>query len=1240
MTEPSVSTEQPASSTESPAAPPATPTTLFGRRYRRRWLAVLLGLLVIGGLLVLEVPQFLSSKPQETVWQTITDGVTLDGTVPKQTALEAFAYVFKVDIPGVVVPAGVEGGDGPTSGSGAMRWVLASWDQLTPDQQAVIDRYLTPGPDDQVLEVSPVPTAVPSPITEPSTASPSSTSAPSPTPEPAPTDQPSASAQASAPAQGSPIAPTASGSWIPPASPAALVQPAFRLLSARNAQPGGSRAQLIVAPGAPLTLAQAMMNELLADIAHIGPKLNMAVIGSGFPLPNITLALSGQSGGDALLVTVARDKYVTFAGHPVSGPWFTPCNVTAFKESWQGESVTSGGGVSPRLHVLITHEVVHCYQNVIWGSEATATAMPSWLVEGTAMFLAADDTGIAEPTLPNVWTKGYIGRLDHALTSRTYDSFGYYALLKHLGRNLWSLMLPAWQAAAKRVSPSNDFIAVLHGDDPDVRDAWAENYLRQPAWGDPWIMYGFGLPDAAVVQDVPVQAQPDPGWIGSLPSRANAVLDVTSSSGEVVTVATDGLASVHDQSGNSALAFQTQTFCTADGGCVCPPDTALAGQDMASKKLTLPFDVAFNSPLGGSKYSIIAAKLDDLCHKRATPQPTSKNPCGTACPGSNGDPHMLTVNLYRYDFQAAGEFTLLNSADGSLAIQARQEPFGTAGHVSINTAIAAEVGSHRVGVYVNGPGLQARVDGTVVDLTAGPKDLGDGAQLTAISKGFEIDFADGTKLWALSVGEYGINVQIKPSDSLKTSGVGLLGPIVKGGLGVPALPDGTRLPAATSNPQRNGIVNGQFADAWRVTDSTTLFDYDTGKSTATYTIRPYPLYTKYGGVGDLSADQQAAGNSACSSITDQGLHDDCVFDVGVTGQTGFATGYRDIQTFYDSGIAQATPPPASSSATPPPAGAVSGAMTVAQNASLGGYAIGANDTVYVSVQTGDTTFSLMAVDPVAQKIVNQVAVPALTQVHYAAGSVWLPGLKTDANGHNCSITRFDGQTLAEQATIQVPCSPGGSVGLVASDGDAVWYEDDSKYDLTTNSGTVLARIDPATNAPGTSVPLPFEGGYALDSQGAFFYYDTGSGKGYYRLTTGSTTFDSLGAIVGTARPGGTGLWTSSSDHKTAQYFTQAGAPAATLQIDGSVVAGDENAAYVETQGTDPSGNFAEQLWRYPADGSTPAQIALAPAIDGNPLSYFDDPLPISNGDGVVKLWMARTGTDQTNTLLLQWVPVQ
>ena len=151
--------------------------------------------------------------------------------------------------------------------------------------------------------------------------------------------------------------------------------------------------------------------------------------------------------------------------------------------------------------------------------------MPPWITEGTALYLAADDTGIVEPELPSDWKDGYL-KAETPLTNRTYDAIGYYSLLAKLGRNMWSLMLPGWQAAAKSSQRSDAFIAVLNGDATDVRDAWAANYLRRDDWGDPWIMYGFNIPDTAQVKQVPAQAYSDPGWEGSLLSRSNTVLNV------------------------------------------------------------------------------------------------------------------------------------------------------------------------------------------------------------------------------------------------------------------------------------------------------------------------------------------------------------------------------------------------------------------------------------------------------------------------------------------------------------------------------------------------------------------------------------------------------------------------------------------------------------------------------------------------------------------------------------------
>jgi hypothetical protein len=1151
-----------------PVQPASTRPVTGRRRFRRRLLLPLVGLLaivgVVGGLVV---TQLNASKPGGTIWQSITAGIT-NGTVPKQTALEAFAYVYKVSIPGVTVPQGRDGADVPTSGSGVMRWVRSNWDELTADQRAVVNRYLVPGPNDQKITFSPAPSA---------------------------------------------------------AASAGAAQPRFELAAAHITAPAAVRPPA----GAPQDLVGYMINDLNADIARIGPKLGMAILGPGSTAyPNISLIVSDTDGGNALMETHAVAYGILH---------YQPCEVTVYKNAWQNEQVPSNGGVSPRLHVLLTHEVIHCYQNVIWDSVPTSVAMAPWITEGTAAYLAGDDTGIVEPLLPGAWQEGYFTP-ETALTNRTYDAVGYYAFLAHQGRKMWTLMKPAWEAAAKGPDRSNAFIAVLGGDAPEIRNNWAASYLRQADWGDPWQAYGFGLPDTAKVTRHDAKAVEAPGWMGTLLGRANTVLNVTASSGEVVTITTDGLASVHDNAGNSEVAFGTDRFCTVDGGCVCPQGTLEAGKDMASKRLTIPFVAAFNAPFGGSKYSITGEKLDDLCKRPPTPQPQQKNPCGASCTSSNGDPHMLTVNGFRYDFQAAGEFTLLRSADGSLEIQARQEPYGDTKRVASNTAVAARVGSHRVGVYSDGASLVARVDGVAADL-ASPQELGAGGRIARYTNGFVIDFPDGTRLWALSVGQWGVNVQIGPSSGLKTSGVGLLGPVVKGGLGVPALPDGTRLSVAPDKHSRFVSLYGSFANAWRVTDSTTLFDYDAGKSTATYAIKDFPAEASNVTSADLTAEQKASGESACASITNSGLHDECVFDVGVTGQAGFADGYQVTQTFYDAGIADAAPTPTGSEGPGPlPSGLVSGAMSVIDTNRLGGFALGPDNTVYLTVEVSSTKWSLLKVDPSAGRIMQQVDIPARTEVHVAGGAVWLPGLKTDSKGSNCSVTRFDAGTLAEQATIPIPCTVFDEADIV-SDGSAAWFVDETKYDSGTNKGAVLTRIDPVTNAFGPNVDLPFINGNRLDSQGALFYFGGSADNGYYRLAVGSGTLESIGRLQPRAAPAGAGLWSTGSDGHSAEYFTASGAPSVTLTVPGTVVGGDADQAYVEILGQNAEGTAAaDQLWSYPVDGSAPVLLAYSPTQDGDSLSYFGDPQGLSNANGFLKVWTIRANGKTTPTVFLQWVP--
>jgi hypothetical protein len=170
---------------------------------------------------------------------------------------------------------------------------------------------------------------------------------------------------------------------------------------------------------------------------------------------------------------------------------------------------------------------------------------------------------------------------------------------------------------------------------------------------------------------------------------------------------------------------------------------------------------------------------------------------------------------------------------------------------------------------------------------------------------------------------------------------------------------------------------------------------------------------------------------------------------------------------------------------------LNGAMTVMQGLAVGGYAIGPNDTVFASIQTAATAYSLISIDPTNGHVLNQVSVPALTQVHFAAGSVWLAD-PAPVSGGGCSVTRFDAATLGKQASISIPCAAAGGPDI-ATDGDAIWLVDASHYDSSKDSGLVLTRLDPATNAPGTSVPLPKGHEKLMDSTGALFYGDDSDG---------------------------------------------------------------------------------------------------------------------------------------------------
>jgi lysyl endopeptidase len=296
----------------------------------------------------------------------------------------------------------------------------------------------------------------------------------------------------------------------------------------------------------------------------------------------------------------------------------------------------------------------------------------------------------------------------------------------------------------------------------------------------------------------------------------------------------------------------------------------------------------------------------------------------------DGDPHITTINGVHYDFQGAGEFISLRAPDGT-EIQTRQAPIATtfspgpdthdglATCVSLNTAVAARVGKHRVTYEPNlsgvpdPSGLQLRVDGYLTALGPTEHDLGDGGRLsqTAAPGGLQIDFPDRSTLvvtpgWWADQSKWYLNVDLTRTPA--TDGVGTdAGSLSTGGIAgaitqgnwLPALPDGTAMgPMPTSLHDRYVDLYQKFANAWRVTNKSSLFDYLPGTSTETFTMLDWPLERPPCLIPETKPAKpvtELVAQRACRAITNKNTHSNCVFDVMVTGNLGLADTYFGAQ---------------------------------------------------------------------------------------------------------------------------------------------------------------------------------------------------------------------------------------------------------------------------------------------------------------------------------------------------------
>jgi RHS repeat-associated protein len=251
---------------------------------------------------------------------------------------------------------------------------------------------------------------------------------------------------------------------------------------------------------------------------------------------------------------------------------------------------------------------------------------------------------------------------------------------------------------------------------------------------------------------------------------------------------------------------------------------------------------------------------------------------------NDGDPHLTTGDGRHVDLQAAGEFLLVTSPDRRIVVQDRMEPLRGSTSASLNTAVAASVDGDRVAVYASD--ARALVVGGVVERRSDLSlRLPHGGIVENHGSTTTVAWPDQSRLTVVRHGDH-LDVGFNPAPGVGATLTGLLGSAD----GNPANDFTTRSGAVLdpSDPAFATKLYSVFGNSWRITQAESLFDYLPGQSTATFTNLSIPTAPATVAALPDAARTQAAATCAALGVTVQPALDDCILDVGLSGDPSYA----------------------------------------------------------------------------------------------------------------------------------------------------------------------------------------------------------------------------------------------------------------------------------------------------------------------------------------------------------------
>ena len=576
------------------------------------------------------------------------------------------------------------------------------------------------------------------------------------------------------------------------------------------------------------------------------------------------------------------------------------CHITIFEPRFEGVDETNALAV-------LTHEMFHCYQQREVGDPDKDVSLPAWIKEGEATWAMAAVVPAGSSVVAKHWT-AYAESPKTPYMDRSYNAVGVFGHLSDVAGDglVWSKVLPILKLA---VGGDNDdpFFSLLQGNEEAFLSSWGSSFFLTQG-RTPWTMKGPGQPPQSGIGPQSMSVAPGSGTPVYVMDAYRADMREVTGDADIIGVSLfSGYGRLHDQGFGIDMPLDTSgkvLLCVKQGGCRCPDGSI--GASFITKPAAAPIDIGLESGGGSAQMYVAGASLDDFCKKPDPQQPPPQNPGGggggggsggdnqpDAPPGggsSHGDTHIVTFDGLRYDFQVIGEYTLVRSTKDDFVVQVRQVPGFKSRTVSVNQAMATKIGARRVTIELEKGVPVLRIDGTAV--TGAPPRLADGTITrsdTMYGTTYRIEWMDGTKVRVAQLGANVLNVKVEPTEARRGTLAGLLGDDDSSPANDLVGSAGAKLGV---QPSWQDLTH-RLADAWRITQAASLFDYQPGQAMATFTDPTFP---------DTEVDPSRVPNRETAEkycreagITDRHLLDNCILDYAVTSDFLFASSYSHEQ---------------------------------------------------------------------------------------------------------------------------------------------------------------------------------------------------------------------------------------------------------------------------------------------------------------------------------------------------------